>query len=78
MSERVSTGGWGLPRGSRKWHYFKEDGMSLCNKFGFYRGDKKQGNDESNDNCTACKKALRRIKAKEATLKLEREGRIEY
>ena len=52
--------GWGFPRGSTKAHYFKENGMSLCGKWGFYHGDTEQGNDESSDNCVACKKALKR------------------
>lgn len=54
--------GWGFPRGSKKAHYFLANRMSLCNKFGFYHAEKEQGNDDSNDNCTACKKALKKLK----------------
>lgn len=53
--------GWGFPRRSNKAHYFLKNGMSLCGKYGFYNGPKEQGNDESSDNCTACKKALKRL-----------------
>ena len=70
--------GWGKPKYSNKWHYFLDDGMSLCGKFGFYCGDTEEGNDDSADNCTACKKALQRRKAKEAINKLQTEGKIEF
>jgi hypothetical protein len=53
--------GWGFPSRSNKAHYFMANGMSLCNKYGFYHGQKEQGNDDSNDNCTACKKALKKL-----------------
>jgi len=70
--------GWGYaPHISRKWHYFV-NGMSLCGKIGFYRGRLEQGNDDSNDNCTACKKALQRRKAKQLALKLKRGEKIEF
>jgi hypothetical protein len=73
--------GWGFPRGSIKAHYFLEDGRSLCGKFGFYLADKEQGNDGSNDNCTACKKALKRLRERrqaDVCLKeLARKGRVE-
>ena len=70
--------GWGFPRGSQKAHYFQEDGMSLCRKWGFYRGDKEQGNDDSPDNCIACKKALQRRKAKEVSDKLKKDRKIQW
>jgi len=54
------TEGWGFPR-SRKAHYFV-DGMSLCNKYGFYRGSLEQGNDDSPDNCAACRRKLAKRK----------------
>jgi hypothetical protein len=38
--------GWGFPTFSNKAHYFLENGMSLCNKYGFYRGPK-EGADNS-------------------------------
>ena len=54
--------GWGYsPHISKKWHYFV-NGTSLCRKIGFFHGELEQGNDDSPDNCTACKKALKRLK----------------
>ena len=47
--------GWGLPNMSRKWHYFINT-LSLCRKYGFYGGYLEQGNNESPDNCLACRK----------------------
>ena len=70
--------GWGFsPQISRKWHYFV-NGMSLCRKIGFYQGQLEQGNDESNDNCTACKKLLQKRNAKEMLQKLEEGKKIEF
>ena len=70
--------GWGFsPQISRKWHYFV-NGMSLCRKIGLYRGQLEQGNDESNDNCTACKKLLQKRKAKGMLQKLEEGKKIEF
>ena len=54
--------GWGFPFRSRKTHYFTEDGRSLCGGWAFYRGDLKQGNDNSPDNCTACKRKLKELR----------------
>jgi hypothetical protein len=51
--------GWGNPEpfNSRsKFHYFR-GGMSLCRKWGFYRGDLEQGNDEHWENCGKCQKS---------------------
>ena len=62
MTSKSEKEGWGFPRGSKKAHYFLENGMSLCSKYGFYRGLKEQGLDDSSDNCTACKKALKRLR----------------
>jgi hypothetical protein len=59
----VAKEGWALPGFSRKWHYFRKDGPSLCGKVGFYFGAREQGNDDSKDNCAECRKR----KAKEAT-----------
>jgi hypothetical protein len=63
MSDPVDRAqeGWGYsPGNSRKWHYFKADGMSLCRKIGFYRGDTEVGNDNSEDNCAQCRRLLER------------------
>jgi hypothetical protein len=79
--EMVVEEGWGFPSRSNKAHYFLANGRSLCNKYGFYHGQKEQGNDDSNDNCTACKKALKRLierKQGEQRLKeLSENGRTE-
>lgn len=50
--------GWGNPDPYSllsKFHYFR-NGMSLCGKWGFFRGDVEQGQDDHSDNCTACKR----------------------
>lgn len=70
--------GWGFPQRSQKAHYFTEDGRSLCGKWGFYHGDVEQGNGDSADNCTACKKALQRRKAKEVSNKLSKDRKIQW
>ncbi len=62
MTEKEKEG-WGFPTGSRKAHYFGEDSFALCRKYGFYFGEKEQGNDDSSDNCTACMKKLAKRKA---------------
>lgn len=73
--------GWGLPRRSNKFHYFLANGMSLCNKYGFYHGTKEQDNDDSPDNCTACKKALKRLierrQAEQRLKEFEEKGKTE-
>ncbi len=58
--------GWAIPGTSNKAHYFV-DTVSLCRKWGFYTGPLEQGNDDSPDNCAACKKKL--AKRKQATSK---------
>lgn len=68
--------GWGWPANSRKAHYFV-DGKALCGKWMFF-GNLEEGNDESSDNCTACKKALVKRREKEASNKVFREGKIKY
>jgi hypothetical protein len=60
--EKRTNEGWGRPAGSRKWHYFTGDGMSLCRKYGFYLGCVEQGNDSSSENCAECKKILKNNK----------------
>ena len=54
--------GWGFLFNSRKWHYFR-GGMSLCGKWGLLSSDAlEQGNDNSPENCAACKrKRLREV-----------------
>lgn len=49
--------GWGFISNSRKWHYYQSNGHSLCRKFmKFTSHDLEQGNDDSADNCTECKR----------------------
>lgn len=51
--------GWGsVPNVSRKWHYFAEDGRSLCRRFLALHRNFEQGNDGSPDNCAACRRKL--------------------
>ena len=73
--------GWGFPGRSNKAHYFLVNGMSLCNKWGFYCGPKEQGLDDSPDNCTACKKALKKLterkQAEQRLKELEEKGKTE-
>ena len=53
------TEGWKHLLNARKWHYFGSDGRSLCKSWltlslsGF-----EQGNDDSPDNCTKCRRIL--------------------
>jgi hypothetical protein len=56
MSDREE--GWAFPGQARKAHWMLADGRSLCGGWGFYRGSVEQGNDDSPDNCQACKKRL--------------------
>lgn len=68
--------GWGFPANSRKAHYFV-DGRSLCGKW-MYFGSLEDSNDNSSDNCTACKKAVQKLRAKEAVEKLKQNGKISF
>lgn len=66
-SDKPGRQGWGFPGGSRKAHYFIIEpgriiGDSLCGMWGFYGGQTEQGNDDSPDNCSACKGKLKRIR----------------
>ena len=63
MSERINEG-WTWLVNSRKWHYFTQDKLSLCGKFMLLSlGALEAGNDDSPDNCAACKKKLAKRKA---------------
>ena len=55
--------GWGFPGQARKAHWMLDSGRSLCGGWGFYQGPVEQGNDDSPDNCQACKQ--RRLKVTE-------------
>jgi hypothetical protein len=50
--------GWTWVRGSRKWHYFRE-GRAICSGFLLFVHPPEGyelDNDDSSDNCAACKK----------------------
>ena len=56
------SGGWKLLTNSRKWHWFRPNGMSLCGRwFTLSLVECEQGNDESPDNCATCR--AKRLKA---------------
>lgn len=62
MSEKE---GWTWLWNSTKWHYFK-NGQSLCRRFMLLgKGDFEQDNNNSPDNCKACKKVLDKENQKE-------------
>lgn len=61
--------GWWRPMQSQKWHFFGFDGRSYCGKW-MHMGagaELQTGNDDSSDNCSACR--AKRLKA------IEREAR---
>ena len=50
--------GWTWLTNAIKWHYFRE-GQSLCKKYMLLgSGELELGNNNSPDNCAACKKVL--------------------
>ena len=60
----VKNEGWGMCFNTPKWHYFVE-GRSLCGRFMLFgKQDLELGNDNSPDNCKACKAKLEKRKAK--------------
>jgi len=50
--------GWARPQYALKWHYFDEDGKSLCGHQ-FFTGPTEQRDDDSPQNCKGCLRALR-------------------
>lgn len=53
--------GWGNPRpfdSRSKFHYYGEDGRSLCGRYGRIAGqpEVEQGMDDHSDNCAECKR----------------------
>jgi hypothetical protein len=63
------TEGWVVPfAGSRKWHYFREEGRSLCGNYALLvktpEANPEQGKDDSPDNCSACRKKLKKLQEK--------------
>lgn len=59
-AEKENTEGWTWLSNATKWHYFiREDGKSLCGKWGLFGSPElEQGDDDSEDNCKACQKKL--------------------
>ena len=56
----VTDKGWGFPtRAARKAHYFREDGRSLCGRYGSFgiRTDP-ETTGASPDDCAACRRRL--------------------
>ena len=56
--------GWTWLTNSSKWHYFRGERRSLCGKF-LHMGSMnglEQGNDDSPDNCAACRRKLQQIR----------------
>ena len=64
MTEKPKTGWWNPnpANGRSKWHYIGPDGRSLCGKWLCIMGDKEQGDDDHQDNCPKCRKALEAAK----------------
>ena len=56
--------GWTWLTNSRKWHYFKGSRRSLCGRFLLMgkMDDLEEGNDDSPDNCAACRRKLAKIR----------------
>lgn len=52
--------GWGRPNGSRKFHWFTDDGRSLCRAYGFYSGplEPDNGTPCTPTDCAKCRKLL--------------------
>jgi hypothetical protein len=59
--------GWHFLTNAPKWHYFMQDGRSLCGRWMTFGRVFEQGNDGSPDNCAACRKKLERFKARTAS-----------
>lgn len=71
MSEKKQETGWGNPdpySTRSKFHYFGNDGRSLCGKWGRFAGQPKveDSNDAHTDNCAACKKKIAKYRADNA------------
>jgi len=59
----MTSSGWGWPLNSRKRHYFQKKGISLCGKW-MYFGEKKEGFDNSDENCKPCRLKLAKLRRK--------------
>lgn len=61
QNENSTIEGWVGLLNTKKWHYFI-NGRSLCRKWMYLGTLYEQGNDNSPDNCAACKKKLKERK----------------
>jgi hypothetical protein len=60
--------GWKWLFNARKWHYFLEDGKSLCGSWmTLTKNGGEFGNDDSADNCAMCRKLLKKGKRNDKT-----------
>ncbi len=58
--------GWTWLINSKKWHYFDKDGRSLCGRWLTFGREFEQGNDNSPDNCKACRRELKKLQSQQA------------
>lgn len=57
----MSKAGWNWLRNSRKWHWFAEDGRSLCGRYMLLNNEDCDPEDtKSTDNCSECWKRRER------------------
>ena len=66
MAEKKQPTGWWNPepwRSTSKWHWVTETGRTACGRYAYLRGDLEHGNDESGDNCSACRKKRQKVPA---------------
>jgi hypothetical protein len=75
--------GWNWLINSRKWHYFNHSNVSLCGKYMTITlpSSLDDTNDDSKDNCVACKraiKALREVEAEEEKAREEEASRTPW
>lgn len=54
----MKKSGWCWIANSPKWHWFEADGRSLCGKWLTFGSERHQGNDDSKDNCAACRRKV--------------------
>jgi hypothetical protein len=54
--------GWKKLDNATKWHFFNDDGRSLCGRWMTLGRIGELGNDDSPDDCAACRKKVKRLK----------------
>lgn len=58
----MAKAGWNWLWNAKKWHYFKEDGRSLCGRWATFGSNADaEGYKESSDNCAGCVRRYRDI-----------------